>query len=42
VEKTDLKTSSLEPKTPSPMQPSMLPLTWKRFWRILFGRETVS
>jgi hypothetical protein len=33
------KASSMEPRYPSPMQPEELPLTWKRFWRILFGRE---
>jgi hypothetical protein len=35
-----LKRPSVEPKYPSPMQPSELPLTWKSFWRILLGRET--
>jgi hypothetical protein len=40
MKKADPKTSSLEPKWPSPMQPSMRPLTWKRFWRILLGRNT--
>lgn len=34
--------SSFQPKTPSPMQPSALPMNWKRFWRILFGRETAA
>ena len=42
MSKTEPRTPSFEPKTPSPMQPSALPMNWKRFWRILFGRETVS
>jgi len=36
------KKSSIEPRYPSPMQPSALPMNWKRFWRILLGRETAS
>ncbi len=33
---------AIEPRYPSPMQAEELPLTWKRLWRLLFGRETPS
>jgi hypothetical protein len=40
--KTEPENPMLEPKTPSPMQPSMLPMTWRRFWRVLLGRKDPS
>jgi len=40
MSKAKPKTSSPEPRYPSPMQPEALPLTWRRFWRLLLGRET--
>jgi hypothetical protein len=40
MSKADFEAPAAKPKYPSPMQPEALPLTWKRFWRLLFGRET--
>lgn len=40
--KTKPQPSSLEPKWPSPMQPEMRPLTLRRFWQVLLGRNASS
>jgi hypothetical protein len=39
MSKTEPKAASLKPKWPSPMQPEMRPLTLKRVWRVLLGRQ---
>jgi hypothetical protein len=39
MQSPEIKRPSAQAKYPSPMQPSMRPLTWKRFWRILLGRN---
>jgi hypothetical protein len=35
----DSPSTPYKPKRPNPMQPEMRPLTLKRFWKVLLGRN---